>query len=220
MNVRKFTARSSREALALVKQAFGPEAIVLSNKPCAEGVEVLAMAPEGMGHIEQLAAAAPRTVARPASPPAPMAPSPRGSFAERARLEPSFGAEVGGDVQQLAMSTLSFQDYVRERMLKRRQAAIQRNEPALAATPEAQLAQRFAEPERVANKPAKVAPRPSTTAVDLAAEPLLTQVVEDPRRPHRRQSWSPEESTLQNSLQAVFSPSPGPGATRQPENAA
>ncbi len=122
MNVRKFTARSSREALALVKQAFGPEAIVLSNKPCAEGVEVLAMAPEGMGHIEQLAAAVPRTVARPVSPPAPMAPSPRGSFAERARLEPSFGAEVGGDVQQLAMSTLSFQDYVRERVLRRRQA--------------------------------------------------------------------------------------------------
>ena len=121
MNVRKFTARSSREALALVKQAFGPEAIVLSNKPCAEGVEVLAMAPEGMGHIEQLAAAAPRTVARPPVG-APLPPGTRGSFAERARLEPSFGAEVGGDVQQLAMSTLSFQDYVRERVLRRRQA--------------------------------------------------------------------------------------------------
>ena len=40
------------------------------------------------------------------------------------------------------------------------------------------------------------------------------------RRPHHRQSWSAEKSTLQNGLQAVFSPSPGPGATRQPENAA
>ncbi|PZP35037.1 MAG: flagellar biosynthesis protein FlhF [Roseateles depolymerans] len=126
MNVRKFTARTSREALALVKHAFGPDAIVLSNKPCAEGVEVLAMAPEGMGHIEKLAAAAPRTVARPAAPEvaAALPPSSRGSFAERSRLEPSFGADVGGDVQQLAMSTLGFQDYVRERVLRRRQAEL------------------------------------------------------------------------------------------------
>ena len=43
MNVRKFTARTSREALALVKQAFGGDAVVLSNKSVPEGVEVLAM---------------------------------------------------------------------------------------------------------------------------------------------------------------------------------
>ena len=48
MNVKRFTARTSREALALVRQAFGDEAVVLSNKPCAAGVEVLAMAPEGL----------------------------------------------------------------------------------------------------------------------------------------------------------------------------
>lgn len=39
------------------------------------------------------------------------------------------------------------------------------------------------------------------------------------RRSQRRQSWPAEKSTLQNGLQTVFSPSPGPGATRQPENA-
>lgn len=44
MNVKRFTARTSREAMALVRQAFGDDAVVLSNKPCAEGVEVLAMA--------------------------------------------------------------------------------------------------------------------------------------------------------------------------------
>lgn len=129
MNVRKFTARTSREALALVKQAFGPDAVVLSNKNVPEGVEVLAMAPEGMGQIEQIAASAPRTVARPAAQPAPAHPQQqpqhpqRASFAERTRQEPSFGApEVSNDVEQLAMSTLSFQDYVRERVLRRRQA--------------------------------------------------------------------------------------------------
>lgn len=114
MNVRKFTARTSREALALVKQAFGPDAVVLSNKSVAEGVEVLAMAPEGMGQIEQMAATAPRGVARP---PQPAEPQPRASFAERSqRLEPGFGGpDVQSDVQQLAMSTLRFQDYVRDR---------------------------------------------------------------------------------------------------------
>ncbi|MEO6277123.1 flagellar biosynthesis protein FlhF [Roseateles sp.] len=124
MNVRKFTARTSREALALVKQAFGAEAVVLSNKSVPEGVEVLAMAPEGMGQIEQMAHSAPRTAARPAVQPQQQ-PSPRAPFNDRARQEPSFGApEVHSDVEQLAMSTLSFQDYVRERVLRRRQAEI------------------------------------------------------------------------------------------------
>ncbi|WP_457392266.1 flagellar biosynthesis protein FlhF [Roseateles sp. P5_E1] len=126
MNVRKFTARTSREALALVKQAFGADAVVLSNKTVPEGVEVLAMAPEGMGQIEQMAHSAPRSQTRPQVPPPtvqPQAPAARANFADRSRMEPSFGSpEVSGDVEQLAMSTLSFQDYVRERVLRRRQA--------------------------------------------------------------------------------------------------
>ena len=152
MNVKRFTARNSREAMALVRKAFGDDAVVLSNKPCAEGVEVLAMAPEGMSQIERVAATAPRisspgrVQARPAgapntavaagaaAQPGQGAPAAR-SFAARSgqplgqRAEPSFGyadpaGEVGADVETLAMSTLSFQDYVRERVLKRRQAEL------------------------------------------------------------------------------------------------
>ncbi len=44
MNVRRFSARSAREALGLVRQAFGDDAVVLSTRPAADGVEVLAMA--------------------------------------------------------------------------------------------------------------------------------------------------------------------------------
>ncbi|RQO56400.1 flagellar biosynthesis protein FlhF [Paucibacter sp. KBW04] len=150
MNVKRFTARNSREAMALVRRAFGDDAVVLSNKPCAEGVEVLAMAPEGMSQIERVAATAPRisspgrVQARPVGAPntaqaasvagGQAAPAAR-SFAARTgqqagqRAEPSFGYadpanEVGADVETLAMSTLSFQDYVRERVLKRRQAEL------------------------------------------------------------------------------------------------
>ena len=37
------------------------------------------------------------------------------------------------------------------------------------------------------------------------------------RRPHRRQSWPSEKSTLQNGLQAVFLPSQGPRPTQEAE---
>ena len=137
MNVKRFTAKTSREAMALVRQAFGNDAVVLSNKPCAGGVEVLAMAPEGMSQIERVAATAPRVAApsrlqaRPAASQNEASTANPRSFAARTgqRSEPSFGYadpanEVGDDVQTLAMSTLSFQDYVRERVLKRRQAEL------------------------------------------------------------------------------------------------
>ena len=115
MNCKRFTARNSREALTLVRQAFGEDAVVLSTKPCAEGVEVLAMAPEGMAHIEQISASAPK-VSAPAVKQTPQARKGKG-LAER--IEPEIAAPVEDDVRKLSMSTLSFQDFVRERMLKR-----------------------------------------------------------------------------------------------------
>ena len=51
------TKASVLEALMAVRQAFGDDAVVLSTRPCAEGVEVLAMAPESLQQIERVAAA-------------------------------------------------------------------------------------------------------------------------------------------------------------------
>src|SRR5450755_1020928 len=105
MNVKRFTARNSREALRLVREALGEDAVVLSTKPSGSSVEVLAMAPEGLRQVEQMAVDA-----------AAEAP---------ARAEPGFAdTSVAQDVARLQMSTLSFQDYVRNRMLKRRRAAL------------------------------------------------------------------------------------------------
>jgi len=178
MNVKRFTARKSRDALKQVRQVFGQDAIVLSTRPCPEGVEVLAMAPESVQQFERVAVAAPRLSAPPsddtpwAAPSRPVtdagAPSRlaaraaaqdealgRASSALRERLEPSFdgssasatssrqatelGDDVSDDVQQLSMSTLSFQDYVRERMLRRRKAELeaQAGGAATAAAPAA-----------------------------------------------------------------------------------
>jgi len=141
MNVKRFTARTSRDAMALVRQAFGDDAVVLSNKPCPEGVEVLAMAPEGMSQIERVAASAPRVAApsrvqaRPAN--AGMTPPPTSFAARAASKAGSVTSDVQADVETLAMSTLGFQDYVRERMLRRRQAELNAlKEPTLDAAPE------------------------------------------------------------------------------------
>lgn len=132
MNVKRFTARTSRDALTLVRQAFGEDAVVLSTKPCPEGVEVLAMAPESVQQIERLSASsiAARTAALQQSQP----PAARAAVARPAAAKPSLPLApmqqpdpqdaVSDDVARLSMSTLSFQDYVRERMLKRRQAAM------------------------------------------------------------------------------------------------
>jgi flagellar biosynthesis protein FlhF len=53
LNVKRFTARNSREALRLVREALGDDAIVLSTKPAATGVEVMAMAPDSLGRLER-----------------------------------------------------------------------------------------------------------------------------------------------------------------------
>ena len=166
MNVKRFTARTSREALALVRQAFGEDAVVMSTRPCAEGVEVLAMAPESIHQLERVRAGAESVRAQPPAPP-PSAPQtaatarPRPGAAQAPRGEPERGAagrgferqepafdldpaapstvrqEVERDVEQLQMSTLSFQDYVRQRMLKRRQAELSA-EPEAAEPPPAE----------------------------------------------------------------------------------
>jgi flagellar biosynthesis protein FlhF len=144
MNVKRFTARTSREAFALVRQAFGEDAVVLSTKPSPEGVEVLAMAPDSMAQIERVADSAPQAAAPRAA--AGRAAPRNESLAARverqnAQPAPATGRraaqapEVNEDVEQMAMSTLSFQDYVRERMLKRRQAALGQDDIGSAGVP-------------------------------------------------------------------------------------
>ncbi|MCE2918218.1 MAG: flagellar biosynthesis protein FlhF [Rubrivivax sp.] len=201
MNLKRFTARTSRDALALVRQQFGDDAVVMSTRPCAEGVEVLAMAPESVHQLEHVAQ--PRAAAA----------SPTGSLQQRmeqrqqalleprletrkeaprdlpkearketrqdtrqdtrtegrkdgVRTEPAFDApasSVQQDVQALEMSTLSFQGYVRDRMLKRRAAE------SSAAAPVAQVESAMARAAR-----GSAAASASAAALEL---PVLDDVV-------------------------------------------
>jgi flagellar biosynthesis protein FlhF len=185
MNMKRFVARSSRDALALVRQAFGDEAVVVSTRPCDEGVEMLAMPPDSVFEFERVAAPASAAAGSPvrspsvaatsgqaarrsSGPSASSAPSSR-SLRERAAAQMPPGDPAPGyteaqaaleqtspdqDAERLAMSTLSFQDYVRERMLRRRKAeldGVPLTAPGLAAS---------SQPLRAA-APAKAAPAAS-----------------------------------------------------------
>ena len=177
-NVTRFTARTAREAMNLVKKAFGADAVVLSTKPTASGgVEMLAMGADGMSHIEKAAKSAP--VVR-----APAAKEPKAAAAD------TTAADVGRDVEQLAMSTLSFQDYVRERMLKRRKA--QRD---LAAMEEPTAAHAtFAPPPPAADPPSRVASVNTTAARprEEARRPIDTPVLAD--TPHHGTAYAQSDA--------------------------
>jgi flagellar biosynthesis protein FlhF len=126
MNTQRFTARTARDALALVRQALGDDAVVWSTQPCAEGIEVLATGPNGVAAAAQTLAPAKPQLTTDAFVSARTADVKPGTAAQPVDAAlPMPMATVAEDVERLSASTLSFQDYVRERMLKRRQVALQ-----------------------------------------------------------------------------------------------
>ena len=108
MNIQRFTAPTAREALAKARMAFGDGTLILSNRPTASGVEVVATGEDTLEALD------------------------RNEEARQKQRQPSAkstpvvnpDSQVIEDTAQLAMSTLSFQDYVRERMLRRRHEAM------------------------------------------------------------------------------------------------
>ena len=112
MNIQRFTGATSREALAKARMAFGEGTLILSNRPTALGVEVMATTEDSLSSLDQR-----ENPTAPVRVRAPQRPVPLMT----AVVEPGPHQQVEDDTAQLAMSTLSFQDYVRERMLRRRQ---------------------------------------------------------------------------------------------------
>lgn len=51
MNVRKFHASTTREALRQVRDALGADAIILSNRQVAGGIEIMAVADMDMSSL-------------------------------------------------------------------------------------------------------------------------------------------------------------------------
>lgn len=119
MNIQRFYAPTAREALSKARLAFGDGTLILSNRQTPQGIEVVATTESALAQLDGNAAGQP--AASGATPAARPAPSRRATTTLTA--SPQTPAEE--DAAQLAMSTLSFQDYVRERMLQRREEARQ-----------------------------------------------------------------------------------------------
>lgn len=120
MNIQRFTAATSREALAMARMAFGEGTLILSNRATENGVEVVATAEETLVELDRGV----ETNANAQKMPGSMARNTKPTH----QTHQEVASKVEDDATQLSMSTLSFQDYVRERMLRKR------HEPSPTAT--------------------------------------------------------------------------------------
>lgn len=211
MNIKRFHAPTAREALAQARMAFGEGTLILSNRPVGNGVEVVATGEEsltsldktlGNNHRAGTGLAKPTKQAPAFNTTAPSSRQPlRNNPTPRAQTETQ--ASVEEDTQQMAMSTLSFQDYVRERMLRRR--AESSAPPTLS-----QLSRDRAmelERDRLRERPATTVQqtKPSTPVrhqlqMELPPEPVARKHVE-PALPAQRPAASTQ--SLMGELQSV-----------------
>jgi len=118
MNIQRFHAATAREALARARLTFGEGTLILSNRQTDHGVEVVATGEELLANVELThTGSTPHRKGefKSTSP----APNPAPKQATATRPQETTRALVERDTEQLALSTLSFQDYVRERMVRR-----------------------------------------------------------------------------------------------------
>jgi len=161
MNIQRFTASTSREALAKARLAFGDETLILSNRSTASGVEVLATAENSLAPLERSESFATRV--------RDQVPALR---RDAGAANPDTRAQVEDDAAQLAMSTLSFQDYVRERMLRRRHEELEAQKNGADKKPA----------ESAASAPAPRAASPVPQAKSVRAEPAPAAKTAAPRK--------------------------------------
>ena len=189
MNIKRFHAPTSREALAKARMAFGDGTLILSNRPTANGVEVVATAEDTLSALDGGGSAGS------SSNPPLLAPTPARSAPQRtnqAATANTLGRNpVEEDTEQLAMSTLSFQDYVRERMLRRRHEAL--NGPAEPQTLSERSRDQEPERERM--------PAPAV----VRHNPLRTIPMDIPPEPPRRRQEAASANLIQsNNQQSVM----------------
>ena len=214
MNIKRFHAPTSREALAKARMAFGDGTLILSNRPTATGVEVVATAEDTLASLDEdlgdegnavFAPANAAATTRPTSSfhAAPSAPTPAARTHQMAADSSLLRSPVEEDTEQLAMSTLSFQDYVRERMLRRRHEAL--TGPSEAATLFERS--RSQQPEQVRQQePERERTRERVSSAPVARHnPLRVTPAEHPVEPPRRRQEAVNTNLSQpNNQQSVM----------------
>ncbi|MDC8759337.1 flagellar biosynthesis protein FlhF [Janthinobacterium fluminis] len=97
MNVKKFTAPTSRDALRKVREALGPDAVILSNRPVDGEVEILALASDDAASL----AAPSNEMAAPRAP-APVHAAPRQAAPRQAAPRQAQPAGDGADMARMS----------------------------------------------------------------------------------------------------------------------
>lgn len=235
MNIKRFYAPTSREALAKARMAFGAGTLILSNRSTPDGVEVMATAEDTLEHSKAAAASSTplqqalerrasddstslpaqlqaqliqaQSRLRTAQPAPARTPQPA---SQAASLSPE-GAEPAGlrqsvqeDTEQLAMSTLSFQDYVRERMLRRRHEGAEGDEPLPSFAQRRSLGEALRDAPAAASLAAQQPPKAQATPSVARHNPLRTQA-EAPVREALRSEPAPAlgAQALRDELQSM-----------------
>ncbi|MBX3609697.1 MAG: flagellar biosynthesis protein FlhF [Hydrogenophaga sp.] len=177
MNIQRFIAPTSREAMSKARRQFGDSAVILSTRQTPEGFEVMVAAEESLASMTQgaPASAASAAAAKPVEAPrqAPFA---------------NTQSTIASDTEAMAMSTLSFQEYVRERMLRKRREQLDGGSPEAAAEaaparepePIAVPVQRFNEPEQI--RTPRATPQPIRTRENAFADSEPRFAVQEEQR--------------------------------------
>ncbi len=186
MNIQRFLAPTSREAMSKVRRSLGDSAVILSSRNTAEGFEVMAAAEESLASLTGAARGLPQPAAQPAAQPLAQ---------PAARSAAPVSQSVESDTEALAMSTLSFQDYVRERMLRKR-----REEMGATASPVQEAARPV---ERAAVQPmaqpvARPVAQPAAPAIPVQrfnapAGPITMAPAPQPIRTREEAAWAHSE---------------------------
>ena len=197
--IQRFQAPTAREALAKARAAFGDDTLILSNRQLADGVEVMASTEAALSQQSPATAPAAHPALQTLSVPLSLPLSQASEMADAAAQAPARSARaavaspaapiapeqsVNADTEQLAMSTLSFQDYVRERMLRRQQETASVPPAAQPATQAAarQPSVRPAEPVRTAAPTTSAAPAPFASPAFAPVAAVAATTTEDTSR--------------------------------------
>jgi flagellar biosynthesis protein FlhF len=175
MNVKRFVGKNAREAIAQARGVWGDQTVVLSNRPIPGGVEILAMAGA--------------EIPAPELPPARPVPAASASLHDALMAQglPAPSASARPAEPAPPMSTLSFQQFVRERQRRDAELAAQQAADPVAAqgtdahtlaaqaatrAAAARLASRAAEPAAASTAPARAgAQAPARAPSGIAARP-------------------------------------------------
>ena len=116
MTPSRFVGSTSREVLQKVKKALGDDALIISNRSCAGGIEIMALAASAFASVQPARAAVAEPVARPA--PARAVAETDGVVAQLARELAGMKAIMQRELGAMAWSNLKQQSPARSALLQ------------------------------------------------------------------------------------------------------